>query len=97
MRKLKIGGALAGIAIAALALTACNSGTPGATEPTDGGGDEETSSTPWEVATDVSLGVGTPSALAPAVRNADPPMISAAPSVSNGASERVRIGCAVMP
>jgi glutamate transport system substrate-binding protein len=55
MRKLKIGGALAGIAIAALALTACNSGTPGATEPTDGGGDEETSSTPWEVATDVSL------------------------------------------
>jgi len=56
MRKLRIGGALAGIAIAALALTACNSGTPGA-EPdeTTGGGDEETSSTPWTVATDVTI------------------------------------------
>ena len=56
MRKLRIGGALAGIAIAALALTACNSGTPGA-EPgaTNGGGDEETSSTPWTVATDVTI------------------------------------------
>ncbi|MFC0196837.1 glutamate ABC transporter substrate-binding protein [Microbacterium arthrosphaerae] len=57
MRKLRIGGALAGIAIAALALTACNSGTPGASpsEEGDTGGDEETSSTPWEVATDVSI------------------------------------------
>jgi glutamate transport system substrate-binding protein len=56
MRTLRIGGALAGIAIAALALTACNSGTPGA-EPgaTNGGGDEETSSTPWTVATDVTI------------------------------------------
>ena len=56
MRRLRIGGALAGIAIAALALTACNSGTPGA-EPdaTSDGGDEETSSTPWEVATDVTI------------------------------------------
>ncbi|MBW9093588.1 glutamate ABC transporter substrate-binding protein [Microbacterium jejuense] len=56
MRKLRIGGALAGIAIAALALTACNSGTPGA-EPgaTDDGGDEETSSTPWTVAEDVTI------------------------------------------
>ncbi len=56
MRTLRIGGALAGIAIAALALTACNSGTPGA-EPgaTNGGGDEETSSTPWTVAKDVKI------------------------------------------
>ncbi|MBW9109818.1 glutamate ABC transporter substrate-binding protein [Microbacterium trichothecenolyticum] len=56
MRKLRMGGALAGIAIAALALTACNSGTPGATSTDEGdAGDEETSSTPWEVATDVSI------------------------------------------
>lgn len=56
MRTLRIGGALAGIAIAALALTACNSGTPGA-EPgaTNGGGNEETSSTPWTVAKDVKI------------------------------------------
>ncbi|MBN9224789.1 MAG: ABC transporter substrate-binding protein [Microbacterium sp. SCN 70-27] len=37
MRKTRIAGAFAGIAIAALALTACNSGTPG--EPTDPSGD----------------------------------------------------------
>ena len=56
MRKLRMGGALAGIAIAALALTACNSGTPGDTSMDEGdAGDEETSSTPWEVATDVSI------------------------------------------
>ena len=56
MRKLRLGGALAGIVIAALALTACNSGTPGATSTDEGdAGDEETSSTPWEVATDVSI------------------------------------------
>ncbi|MFD4959232.1 glutamate ABC transporter substrate-binding protein [Microbacterium sp. NPDC058389] len=56
MRNLRIGGALAGIAIAALALTACNSGTPGA-EPSasDGGGDDGGSSTPWTVATDVTI------------------------------------------
>lgn len=56
MRKLRMGGALAGIAIAALALTACNSGTPGTTAPEESdAGEEETSSTPWEVATDVSI------------------------------------------
>ncbi|WP_106813614.1 glutamate ABC transporter substrate-binding protein [Microbacterium timonense] len=56
MRKLRIGGALAGIAIAALALTACNSGTPGASpSESAGGGDGEASSTPWEVATDVTI------------------------------------------
>ena len=55
MRKTRIGAAFAGLAIAALALSACNSGTPGATSPTDGatGGEEATAL--WEVATDVSL------------------------------------------
>ena len=39
MRKTRLAGALAGIAIAALGLTACNSGTPGAeTTPSDDGG-----------------------------------------------------------
>ncbi|MBD3757173.1 MAG: glutamate ABC transporter substrate-binding protein [Microbacterium sp.] len=59
MRTTRIAGALAGIAIAALALTACNSGTPGA-EPGTGGatgdaGDGSTSGNPWTVATDVTL------------------------------------------
>ncbi len=36
MRKTRIAGAFAGIAIAALALTACNSGTPGADTPEPG-------------------------------------------------------------
>lgn len=55
MRKTRIGAAFAGLAIAALALSACNSGTPGATTPTDGeGGGAETTAL-WEVATDVSL------------------------------------------
>ncbi|WP_454116508.1 glutamate ABC transporter substrate-binding protein [Microbacterium aurum] len=59
MRTTRIAGALAGIAIAALALTACNSGTPGA-EPGTGGatgdaGDGLTSGNPWTVATDVTL------------------------------------------
>ncbi len=45
MRRTRIAGAFAGIAIAALALTACNSGSP-----TDPGGDAL-----WEVASDVSL------------------------------------------
>lgn len=55
MRKMRIGGALAGIAIAALALTACNSGSP--TSPGTGGdGDTDTDSgAMWEVATDVAL------------------------------------------
>lgn len=54
MRKSRIAGAFAGIAIAALALTACNSGTPGA-DPASPGGDGETTENPWTVATDVSL------------------------------------------
>lgn len=36
MRTTRIVGAFAGIAIAALALTACNSGTPGAEETSTG-------------------------------------------------------------
>lgn len=57
MRKTRIVGAFAGIAIAALALTGCNSGTPGAdttggAEPTGGAG---TSANPWEVATGVEI------------------------------------------
>ncbi|MBD3943718.1 glutamate ABC transporter substrate-binding protein [Microbacterium sp. NEAU-LLC] len=55
MRKLRIGGALAGIAIAALALTACNSGTPGAEEPSDGASTPAEDTTWFEVATDVTL------------------------------------------
>jgi glutamate transport system substrate-binding protein len=56
MRKTRIAGAFAGIAIAALALTACNSGTPGAETPIPG----ETESSapagnPWTVATDVTI------------------------------------------
>ena len=56
MRKTKL---IAGVGLAAaalLALTACNSGTPGAapSESAAGGG-EETSSTPWTVATDVTI------------------------------------------
>lgn len=41
------------LAAAALVLTGCNSGTPGAPETTDGG--DAGTSTPWEVATDVKL------------------------------------------
>jgi glutamate transport system substrate-binding protein len=52
MRKTRIGAAFAGIAIAALALTACNSGTPGETGTGEGDGDTEMA---WEVASDVSL------------------------------------------
>lgn len=58
MRTTRIAGALAGIAIAALALTACNSGTPGAepgTGATGDAGDGSTSGNPWTVATDVTL------------------------------------------
>ncbi|MEG9493760.1 MAG: glutamate ABC transporter substrate-binding protein, partial [Microbacterium aurum] len=56
MRKTRIAGAFAGIAIAALALTACNSGTPGAEPGTgDATGDAATSENPWTVATDVTL------------------------------------------
>ncbi|MFB7893470.1 glutamate ABC transporter substrate-binding protein [Microbacterium sp. NPDC056044] len=56
MRKTKL---IAGVGLAAaalLALTACNSGTPGAAPSDEAtGGGEETSSTPWEVATDVTI------------------------------------------
>jgi glutamate transport system substrate-binding protein len=57
MRKTRIAGAFAGIAIAALALTACNSGTPGAPAGGDGdtGGDGAAADRPWEVATEVDL------------------------------------------
>ncbi len=56
MRKTRISGAFAGIAIAALALTACNSGTPGAETPIPGETESGAASgTPWTVATDVTL------------------------------------------
>lgn len=51
MRKTRIAGSLAGIAIAAIALTACNSGSPGAPAGSGEGSDEAL----WEVASDVSL------------------------------------------
>ncbi len=56
MRRTRIAGAMAGIALAALALTACNSGSP--TSPGtggDGGGETGGDEALWEVATDVSL------------------------------------------
>ncbi len=49
---------LAGIGIAAvalLALTACNSGTPSSSGAPEDGGEEETSGTPWTVLEDVSI------------------------------------------
>ena len=52
MRITRMLSAAAGVAVAALALTACNSGTPGSTG-TDGA--EGGSSQPWTVATDVAL------------------------------------------
>jgi len=55
MRMTRIGGAIAGIAIAALALTGCNSGTPGSEGNTDDGDEGTTSENPWTVATDVTL------------------------------------------
>ncbi len=54
MQKTRIAGALAGLAIAALALTACNSGTPGA-EPGSTGGASGAAETPWTVASDVTI------------------------------------------
>lgn len=54
MRTTRIAGAFAGIAVAALALTACNSGTPGSTG-TDAGDGDTTSENPWTVATDVTV------------------------------------------
>ncbi|WP_431804122.1 glutamate ABC transporter substrate-binding protein [Microbacterium sp. bgisy203] len=55
MRKTRIAGAFAGIAIAALALTACNSGTPGAETSPSGDASEAPAGNPWTVATDVSI------------------------------------------
>ncbi|MCR2785982.1 MULTISPECIES: glutamate ABC transporter substrate-binding protein [unclassified Microbacterium] len=55
MRINRIGGAFAAVAIAALALTGCNSGTPGGTETPADAAEETTSGTPWEVAEDVTL------------------------------------------
>lgn len=54
MRKTRIIASLGIAAVAAIALTACNSGTPGGTT---GGGDDGdgSSNTPWTVATDVDL------------------------------------------
>ncbi|MEV5071977.1 glutamate ABC transporter substrate-binding protein [Microbacterium sp. LMI12-1-1.1] len=55
MRKTRISASIAGIALAAIALTACNSGTPGA-DPTEDGGDGGDDTTAlWEVATDVQI------------------------------------------
>ena len=55
MRKTRIAGAFAGIAIAALALTACNSGTPGAEPSGSGDAGETPVGNPWTVATDVTI------------------------------------------
>ncbi|MFI8633453.1 glutamate ABC transporter substrate-binding protein [Microbacterium sp. NPDC077663] len=58
MRKTRITGTFAGIAIAALALAGCNSGSPtapGAEGGTGGEGTEGGSEQLWEVASDVSL------------------------------------------
>lgn len=54
MRKSRIITGIGISAIALLALTACNSGTPGA-DPTDGGDSGEETGALWEVATDVDL------------------------------------------
>ncbi|MFB8387003.1 glutamate ABC transporter substrate-binding protein [Microbacterium sp. NPDC055910] len=54
MRRTRIGGAFAGLAIAALALTACNSGTPG-TAPEDGGDGTDEGTAWFTVAEDVSI------------------------------------------
>ncbi|MDY0909273.1 glutamate ABC transporter substrate-binding protein [Microbacterium sp. CFBP9034] len=54
MRKSRIMTGIGISAVALLALTGCNSGTPGATDPTDGG-DTGQSEALWEVSTDVSL------------------------------------------
>lgn len=56
MRKTRIAGAFAGIAIAALALTACNSGTPGAAPDSTGDATGDApAGNPWTVATDVTI------------------------------------------
>ena len=55
MRTTRIVGAFAGIAIAALALTACNSGTPGAEPSPTGGASEAPAGNPWTVADGVTI------------------------------------------
>ena len=55
MRTTRIAGAFAGIAIAALALTACNSGTPGAEPSATGGASEAPAGNPWTVADGVTI------------------------------------------
>ena len=55
MRTTRIVGAFAGIAIAALALTACNSGTPGAEPSATGGASEAPAGNPWTVADGVTI------------------------------------------
>lgn len=56
MRKTRISMTMAGIALAALALSGCNSGTPGAAPTGDATGDGADEGTAWfEVATDVTL------------------------------------------
>jgi glutamate transport system substrate-binding protein len=56
MRRNRIAGAFAGIAIAALALTGCNSGTPDSPGTTgDAGAGAEGGDALWEVASDVTL------------------------------------------
>lgn len=55
MRTTRIAGAFAGIAIAALALTACNSGTPGAEPGATGGASDAPAGNPWTVAEDVTI------------------------------------------
>ncbi len=49
----RLAGAIAGLAVAALALTGCNSGSPGE-DPSDGAGDASDAPL-WEVASDVQL------------------------------------------
>lgn len=56
MRKSRIAGSFAGIAIAALALAACSSGTPGGDSTSSGdAGDGDASGNPWTVATGVTI------------------------------------------
>ncbi|WP_439594093.1 glutamate ABC transporter substrate-binding protein [Microbacterium sp.] len=55
MRKSRILVGIGLAAVAALGLTACNSGTPGAAPSGDGSGDTGSSDALWEVATDVDL------------------------------------------
>ncbi|MET3468049.1 MULTISPECIES: glutamate ABC transporter substrate-binding protein [Microbacterium] len=55
MRKTRITGAFAGVAIAAIALTGCNSGSPTSPGGAAGGDGGDSNEALWEVASDVSL------------------------------------------